>query len=297
MKKVKLIYNPYSGENSIIKNLDNVFQIYQQNGYIVEPFRINFEVCIEDAFKNIGQGYDHILIAGGDGTINKVINIMKKNSIDLPVAILPTGTANDFATCLGMPKNISEACKQILNSDEKLIDLGKVNDDYFVNVASMGLFTDISQKTNVNLKNTIGKLAYYFGGIIEIPNFRRLQILVESEELNYDGHSLIVFAFNGKSAGNINIAYKSELDDGLLDIVIVKAEIMKDTLTSFFKFLKSEHLENPKGVIHFKTDRVFLQCNDSISTDLDGEKGPNFPLDIRCIKGALKILGYNKKQY
>ncbi|WP_372712906.1 YegS/Rv2252/BmrU family lipid kinase [Ilyobacter sp.] len=294
MKRVKLIYNPYSGENSILKDLDSIFQVYQQSGYTVEPFRISFEARIEEAVENITDEYDHIIIAGGDGTVNQVINIIKKMEIDLPIAILPTGTANDFATCLGMPKNISEACEQIISSQVKLIDLGKVNDKYFVNVASTGLFTDISQKTNVNLKNTIGKLAYYFGGIIEIPNFKRLQISVESEELKYDGHSLIIFAFNGKSAGNINIAYKSEPDDGLLDIVIVKAEIMTEALISFFKFLKKEHLENPKGVIYFRTDRLYLQCKEPISTDLDGEKGPNFPLDIQCIKGGLKILGYKK---
>lgn len=292
MKRARLIYNPYSGENYIVKHLDTIFQIYQKKGYTIDAFRISYEANIEDAFKDIGSEYNHIIIAGGDGTVNQVINIMKKTGVDLPVAILPTGTANDFATCLGMPKDISEACQQILSSDVKLIDLGKVNDTYFVNVASTGLFTDVSQKTNVNLKNTMGKLAYYFSGIIEIPNFKRLQITVESEELKYTGYSLIIFAFNGKSAGNIDIAYKSQLDDGLLDVVIVKAEIMTETLVSFFKFLKKEHLENPKGVIHFKTDRLSLKCNEPISTDLDGEKGPDFPLDIQCIKNGLKILGY-----
>lgn len=294
MKRVKLLYNPHSGENLIIKNLDNIFHVYQKKGYVVEPFRISFECSIEEAFGNINQGYDHILIAGGDGTINQVINIIKNLNIDLPVAVLPAGTANDFATCIGIPKDITKACEQILESEVKTIDLGKANDKYFVNVASTGLFTDVSQKTNVNLKNTMGKLAYYFGGIIEIPNFKRLNIIVKSEEFTYEGHSLIVFAFNGKSAGNFNIAYKSELDDGLLDVVIIKAEIMAAALISFFKFLRSEHLENTKGIIHFKTDALSLQCNDGISTDLDGEKGPDFPLDIKCIKGALKVLGYKK---
>jgi YegS/Rv2252/BmrU family lipid kinase len=294
MKRVKLLYNPYSGENLIIKNLDVIFQVYQKNGYIIEPFRISFEANMEDAFRNINMGYHHILIAGGDGTINQIINIIKKLDIDLPIAVLPAGTANDFATCLGIPKDITKACEQILESEVKLIDLGKVNDKYFVNVASTGLFTDISQKTNVNLKNTMGKLAYYFGGIIEIPNFKKLNIIVKSEEFNYEGHSFIVFVFNGKSAGNFNIAYKSELDDGLLDVVIIKSEIMATALISFFKFLRSEHLENTKGIVHFKTENLSLQCNDGISTDLDGEKGPDFPLNIQCIKGALKILGYRK---
>ncbi len=75
-----------------------------------------------------------------------MVNHLKKFSIDLPIAILPTGTANDFAKFIGMPTNVGEACEQILKSSVKKIDLGKINDKYFINVASTGLFTDVSQK-------------------------------------------------------------------------------------------------------------------------------------------------------
>lgn len=291
MKKIKLIYNPYSGGSNIIKSLDNIFRIYQEHSYMLVPFRISDNTVLEDAFLDIEE-YEYLLLAGGDGTINNIVNTMKNLEIDLPIAILPTGTANDFAFCLGMPKDITRACEQIINSQVSEIDLGKINDKYFVNVASLGLFTDVSQKTNVNMKNTMGKLAYYFSGLSEIPKFKRLNISITSEEFTFNDHSLIVFVFNGKSAGNLNIAYKAKVDDGLLDVVIVKGDIGPRTLISFFELIRGEHLESHKGVIHFKTKNVTIDSPEDIGTDIDGEKGPAFPLNISCEKKALKILGY-----
>jgi len=291
MKKIKLIYNPYSGDNNIIKNLDNIFRIYQERNYMVIPFRISQTMPLERAFDDVDE-YEYLLLAGGDGTINNIVNTMKKLGADIPIAILPTGTANDFAFCLGMPKNITRACEQIISSRVQEVDLGKVNDSYFVNVASLGLFTEVSQRTNVNMKNTMGKLAYYFSGISEIPRFKKLNITINSENIAFSDPSLIVFVFNGKSAGNLNIAYKSEVNDGLLDIVIVKGDIGPKTLISFFEFIRGEHLESPKGVIHFTTNKLTIDSFEDIGTDIDGEKGPAFPLHITCEKKALKVLGY-----
>lgn len=290
MKKIKLIYNPYSGDNNIIKNLDNIFRIYQNKGYLVCPFRISEEAELDDAFSDFEE-YEYFLLAGGDGTINNIVNSMKRLGVDKPIALLPTGTANDFAFCLGMPKDIVSACEQIIDSEIREIDLGKINDRYFVNIASMGLFTDVSQKTNVNLKNTMGKLAYYINSLSEIPRFRRLNITVSASDFFFSDPSLIVFVFNGKSAGNLNIAYKSEIDDGLLDIVIVKGDLGPQTILSFFEFIKGEHLEKPKGVIHFKADELTIDSFENIKTDIDGERGPDFPLSIRCEKRSLKVLG------
>jgi YegS/Rv2252/BmrU family lipid kinase len=216
---------------------------------------------------------------------------MKLLGIDLPIAVLPVGTANDFAKFIGMPLNVEKACEQILTSSPVNIDIGKINDKYFVNVASTGLFTDVSQKTDVNLKNTIGKLAYYVKGIEQIPNLRKLKIKVSSSHMEFDGDMYLMLVFNGQTAGNFNLAYKADLTDGMLDVIIIKAGMIKDIISLFIKMLKSEHLEHSKGLIYFKTDKLYIECNEDIVTDIDGERGPDFPVTIECIKGGLKVLG------
>ena len=291
MFKVKFIYNPKSGGGRTVENLDLIIGKYQKKGYTIVPYRVSDFIDIKNAFEDIDSSFHHILIAGGDGTINQVINIMEEKNITLPIAILPLGTANDFAKYFDMPQDVEEACDKILNGEIQDIDICKANDKYFINVFSFGLFTDISQKTPTHLKNTIGKLAYYFNGIKEIPTFKKMNILVNSDSFSYSGNAIIFFAFNGKTAGNINIAYKSDISDGLLDLIIIKGEDIKSTILSVFEFLRGEHLENPKDIIHVKLKSFDVKYdNPLITTDIDGEPGPNSPIHIECIKDGLKII-------
>ena len=289
--KVKFIYNPYSGENLILSKLDKVISLHQEAGYTVVPYRITAGEDVGVALNDIKDGnYKYILIAGGDGTVDSVVNAMAKSGISLPIGILPVGTANDFSKFLGMPSDVEEACKQILSSEVKSVDLGSINDKYFVNVASTGLFTDVSQKTDVNLKNTIGKLAYYLKGLEELPNFRKLHVNILSKEVEFDGEMYLLLVFNGATAGNFNLATRADACDGLLDIIMFKAVQIYELLPLFIKVLKGEHLDSNK-VLYFKTDYLKVECHEDIVTDIDGEKGPDFPLEIKCIKGGLKILG------
>ena len=293
MKKVRFIYNPYSGEGVILQKLDKVIEIHQKAGYIICPYRIERGQNIEDAFDLIDKHYEYILVAGGDGTVDSVVNIMMKKNINLPLGILPVGTANDFGKLLDIPADVEEACKRIVSTIEpRLIDIGKINDKYFVNVASTGLFTDVSQKVDINLKNTLGKLAYYLKGIDEIKNFRKLKVKLTSNEYNYEGYMYLMLMFNGKTAGNLNIASRSDVEDGKLDVVLFKPVPIIEVLPLFLKVLRGEHLDSKK-VIYFKTDSLLVECEEDIVTDIDGEKGPDFPLKVKCIKGGLKVLGIN----
>lgn len=292
MHKVKFIYNPHSGESTISADLDKIIMIHQEYEHIIVPHRICHENPLSSAFLDIDKSYRYVLIAGGDGTVDSVVNVMKNNNINLPIAIIPTGTANDFAKYIGMPQDVEEACTQILKSKIKKVDIGKMNDKYFLNVASTGLFTDVSQKTDMNLKNTIGKLAYYVKGLEQLPNFRKLKIKVTSDKDCFDGYMYLMLIFNGQTAGNLKFAYKAKIDDGLLDVIIIKAGIMKNILNIFIKMLKNEYLEeNVEGIVYFKTNRLEVECFEGIVTDIDGEKGPDFPLLIKCEKGGISILG------
>lgn len=290
MKKVKFIYNPYSGENAILSELDKVLKEHQKANYQVVPYRIQRDRDIIEAFDDVDDTYAYILVAGGDGTVDSALNAMMKKNIRLPIGILPVGTANDFAKFIGMPFNIKEACKRIVNSTPQAVDIGKINDKYFINVASSGLFTDVSQKTDVNLKNTIGKLAYYIKGIEELPNFRKLKVALKSKDFEFNGEMYLMLIFNGQTAGNFKLATKANISDGMLDVIVFKAIPIIELIPLFIKVLKGEHLNSDK-VIYFKTNDILIESNEDIVTDIDGEKGPDFPLRIKCIKGGIQVLG------
>ena len=290
MKKVRFIYNPFSGEGSILNKIDKIIEIHEERDYQIVPFRISKNKGIKEALEIVDESYSYILIAGGDGTVDVLLNAMKEKGLNLPIGILPVGTANDFGKFINIPQDIEEACKQILSSKPVKVDIGKINDRYFINVASTGLFTDVSQKTDVTLKNAIGKLAYYIKGIEELPNFRKLKIKLKSKEVDYNGEMYLMLIFNGQTEGNFKLATRSSAMDGLLDVIVIKAVQIFEVLPLFIKVLKGEHLDSNK-VIYFKTNDLYIECEEGIVTDIDGERGPDFPLHIQCIKDAIEVLG------
>lgn len=294
MRKVKFIYNPFSGEKEILKYLDYLIYSYQKKSFTIIPYRLGFDRDISEAFADIDDTFDHILISGGDGTVNEVVDGMKKLNIDLPIGVIPAGTANDFAHLIGMPQSIRYSIDAILNSEVSLVDLGKANDKYFVNIFSCGLFTDVSQKTPTEYKNTFGKLAYYFTGIKELPKFKTLDLSIKSKNFNYEGSSILFFVFNGRTAGNLEVAHDSTVDDGYLDVIIIPANNILEKLSILPHLLNKNNTSYPKGIIHFKTDEIEIDVKNSneYTTDIDGEQGPKFPIKITCEKNSLKVLGW-----
>lgn len=297
MKKVRFIYNPSSGENIVTEKLDEIIALYQSHGYTIIPLRLTFKEDRKEVVRELKGKYDHLLVAGGDGTVNYIVNLVKENNIETPMAFLPSGTANDFANVLGMSSDILEACHQVLGGEIRDVDLGKVNGQWFANVFSCGLFTDISQKTPTILKNTFGKLAYYATGVGDLVRFRKLHIKIESDGGNYEGPAAIFFVFNGKTAGKLRLAYLSEIDDGLLDILILKGDDPIESIQTVLHYvtLPRKPKKYPAGMEHIRCTKLSARCNTQEVTDMDGQPGPDFPVEITCEKGALKIIQPREK--
>lgn len=290
-KKVKLIYNPVSGGGKILKELDKIFEIYQEHGFLVDIFRVSQD-CNKDEILEDIENYNHFLISGGDGTINSFVNILKKNNVDIPIGILPTGTSNDFANMIKIPKNIERACKKILTSEVKEIDLGRINDQYFINIASLGVFSTISQTTDRNMIKTMGRLAYVLNGIKEMTKIKKMKIILESHEYSAMTDIVSILIFNGKSAGSFELAYNAKLDDGFFDVLLLKPDFMIDVPEISAALATKTHLEKDiHSVKYFKTKFMKIVGVENYPTDIDGEIGPNLPIEIECIHRGLKILG------
>jgi diacylglycerol kinase (ATP) len=287
MKRAKLIYNPYSGDRSFRFKLDLAIDRLQRAGYEVTPYRT---MSIEGIYESIRlhKDFDCFIACGGDGTINHVINAMIQNGIDAPVGIIPTGTANDFAGHLGIPKKISEACDIIGRGNITQVDLGKINDRYFVNVAAGGLLTDVSQKIDINLKNTLGKMAYYLKGIEQLPNFRAIPIKIKHGEEIIEEAIYLFVILNGSNAGGFRLAPDATANDETLNLIAVKSCSIVELFNLFIKMLKGEHLGS-SNIIYLRGKEFIIECSQDIETDIDGEAGPSFPLNIRVSNKKLKI--------
>ena len=166
MKKLKLFYNPFSGNKSFKFDLDVCIGIFQEGGYEVHPFRTLHPGDIDTHIATMDPNYDIIVASGGDGTVNIVLNAMMRRGLHIPLGIIPSGTANDFATYLGFKSGeVEDVCRTIVSTKPVDIDLGLVNDSiFFINVCAGGFFTNVSQIVDKDVKNALGSLSYYLKG-------------------------------------------------------------------------------------------------------------------------------------
>lgn len=296
MKKLKLIYNPFSGNRSFKYDLDICIKIFQEAGYDVHVFRSITFGDIEKHISNMEKNYDVIVVSGGDGTVNLVLNALIKNKMDIPMGIIPSGTANDFATFLHLPtNNLEKCCHFIVDTQPKRIDIGNVNEKYFINVCAAGLLTNVSQSINNDFKNALGNLAYYLKGLEQIPNFRSIPFrITNSREVIEDNFYLFV-VLNSAGAGSFEkLAPQASITDGVFDFVAIKAKPVYEIAVLFVKILRGEHI-NDTNVVYFKDNYIKVEClmdnMHCLESSIDGEAGPKMPLEIKLLPQAFSIFG------
>lgn len=280
--KALLLYNTASGRGRINNRVSEITALFSKAGYDVTPQKVVFS-------KNPFEGYEHIdlvVICGGDGTINFVINALKERNLDPEIGIIPVGTANDFAYALGIKSDITGAAQQIINGKVRRVDCGKVNDKYFVNVLSFGVLTTTSQQTSDKEKHIIGRLAYLRTGFVDLLNMHSIPLSIKCNGEEHKFEAVMFLAFNGNSAGQFKLAPKASVDDGKFDILILDYDNKAKTFWNMVSYLINHA---SRAVHHFRTDKVELNCHTDERTDIDGQPGPKMPLSIECIAGALKI--------
>lgn len=290
MKKIMFIYNPSSGDGSITNYLDEIIDRFKQRGFYIVPHRTFMKGDLNPAMGELKRDdYHCIIAAGGDGTVSNVVNFMLKYNLDIPLGLFPWGTVNDFAGYLNIPKNVKGCCDIITGGKTRSIDVGRVNDSYFINVVSAGFLTDVAHKTDTTLKHILGKLAYYLKGIEGLPRVRPIKIRIEDGCRVFEEKVYLLLVLNSSSAGGFNkLAPKAGLDDGQLDVLAIKACSIPEFLNLSFKVLKNEHLSDP-NVIYFKGEKFTISSDEAVETDVDGELGPLLPLDIKVIPGRVKV--------
>ncbi len=289
MKKALLVYNPVAGKKVFAAKLDSLVGFFQQRGWLLSPYRTSGigekglkEVLDEAAF-------EAVIVAGGDGSVHHVVNLLLRAGLDIPLGIIPVGTANDFAAHLGLPPEVDECCTIIAEGETTRVDIGWASGSYFVNAASAGLLTDIPHMTDVGMKNVLGKLAYYLKGIEQIPNFRPIGVEIVTRDRLVKEEMLLFLILNGHTAGGFtHLAPRASIEDGAFDVIMVRPCNLGQLLSLFVKLIKGEHINDPR-VEYFQASQVIINCSQAIDTDLDGEQGPGFPLEIKVLPQRLPV--------
>ncbi len=296
MKKTLLIYNPTSGSGLFKNHLDEVVSTLQNGDEIclVTTIRVVKGIDLSSDFMiEQYKQFNTIVVAGGDGTLSIICDTLIKYNIDIPVGIIPAGTANDFAMHLGMPKDYVEAAMAILKGQPKACDLGIVDGKHFINVAAGGSFANTSEDTNANIKPKLGVYAYYLKAIEKLHTYEPIKV-----KITYDGNVieesvLLMLILNSSHVGGFsNLAPNASISDGLLDLLLFKndGKLIKSAKT-FVDVLRGQHLNNNKVIcIQAKEFKIESIYDDEIYLDIDGDKGSCLPQTISVAEKAIRFI-------
>lgn len=292
MKKAKIICNPSSGRQLIQKRVDSLANLLLDEGYTVGKFNTEKKNDAMEATIRACKGdWDLIIACGGDGTVNEVAKGIVMSERKLPVALLSAGTVNDFANHMELPKNIDDFFQMIKNEKIIDVDLGKVDEEYFVNVAASGLLTNVGYQVAPEAKAIFGRAAYYMEGIKEIPKQKFQPIRVEfiSEEYSKEEEILLFLISNSASIGGFKkLAPKANVSDGYLDVVIIKKSEVGDLAQIFLNIFSGEHIYHP-NVKYFKTKKLTVNTGEEVTIDIDGEYGGELPATFEVVSSGFKI--------
>jgi diacylglycerol kinase (ATP) len=291
IKRARLIYNPTSGREEMKKRLPDILQRLEQGGIETSCHATVGEGdATLAAAEAADRGYDMIIAAGGDGTLYEVINGLATKANRPPLGILPVGTTNDFARATGIPKHWEYAVDLIIQQYTRPIDVGKANERYFINIAGGGSLTELTYDVPSKLKTMIGQLAYYMKGMEKMTRLRPTELTFQAAGVGEFHDEFMMFLIcNSNSVGGFErLAPDSKLDDGLLDVLLIR----KCNLPEFIKLvtlaLRGEHLHDPH-VIHFRTDELRVTTPDYVQINLDGEYGGVLPCTFSVLPSHLRI--------
>lgn len=293
MKRLLFIHNPHAGKELLKPKISDIVDIFVKAGYEVTIYPTQ---SYRDAYRKVkeynSKEYELVVCSGGDGTIDEVVSGMMTRRDRDPVGYIPTGTTNDFANSLHIPKGLLKAADNAVNGVVFPCDIGRFNQDTFVYIAAFGLFTDVSYETDQAMKNVLGHLAYILEGakrIFNVPSYR-IKVCHGGEEI--EGEFIYGMVTNSRSVGGFRSMVGKQVifDDGLFEVTLIKKPKNPLELQEIIAALLIEQIDT-KYMYTFKTGHITFESLEEIPWTLDGEFGGEHDyVEIENLRQQLGIM-------
>ncbi|WP_043934315.1 diacylglycerol kinase [Bacillus sp. EB01] len=281
MKRARIIYNPTSGREAFRRHLPDVLEKLEKAGYEASCHATAGEGdAILAAKIAVERRYDVVIAAGGDGTINEVVNGLAQQDYRPKLGIIPMGTTNDFARALHIPRDIERATDIIVKGDRIPVDIGRMNDKYFINIAGGGRLTELTYDVPSKLKTVLGQLAYYLKGMEMLPSINASHVCIEYDGKLFEGEAMLFLIGLTNSIGGFEkIAPDASLNDGMFSLLILKKVNLAEFIRVATLAIRGEHIKD-ENVIYTKANRIKIRSNDKVLLNLDGEYGGLLPAEF-----------------
>lgn len=295
--KVLLLINTKSGKERKKKIVKKTIVFCQKNNLDLTIEYSRFPGDLTNIVNKKASNYDYLLVSGGDGTVNEVINGLMKLDIKPILAIIPSGTVNDIAKILKIPKNVNRNLEMIFKekSIEK-IDINKINDKYFLYVAASGYLTSISYDVDPVEKRILGKTAYIKRALelAKKPTSHKLEVLANNQRYFIDASFSVLLSAN--QFGGLYLPMfdkKCKLNDGLIELRIFKSK--KNIFLRIIRFIISFGRKR-KDEVSINSNHFIIKSkdNDELNWNCDGENRESNDIEITVLNKAFSIV-VNKK--
>ena len=291
--RMKLIVNPLSGGKKVETYLPRIREILGRDNLLSLAMTKEKNGAFQEAQKVGREGYDLIVVCGGDGTLNEVINGLVSSNSSIPIGFIPCGTSNVFALSAGIPLDPLEACRVVLKKYVKKIDLGKVgigtSARYFASMAGIGYEASVIKSLNPNLVRTLGTIpAHLITGVGVLIKHQRTELSIKLDGSSCQGFEAIIC--NGKFYGVSSIiAPEADMSDGYLDVIIFKNGKKRDILRYVLGILRERHLYF-KDVEYTMAKKIEIDAPGEVWIQVDGEIMGTLPQTFEVHPQAIQVI-------
>ena len=274
MKKMLFVFNPRAGKGKIKSCLLDVVDIFNKNDYEVLIHATQYPRDAYEKAKEYADKVDLIVCSGGDGTLDEVVTGIMEVESKVPIGYIPSGSTNDFANSLFMPKNMTDVAAMIMEEKLYQCDIGKFNEQTFAYIAAFGIFTDVAYGTEQGLKNILGHVAYFLEGVKRLFDIRTFRMKVQTENFCVENEFIFGMITNSRSVGGFkNLTGKNvDMDDGLFEVTLITKPKNPLELQEILTALVLKE-DNSDLIYSFKTSQITLESEEEVPWTLDGEFG------------------------
>ena len=292
-KKALLIANPVAGRKLIQRSLGKVVRRLMDGGYLVTVAVTSARNEARELAARYGRGYDLLVCAGGDGTVNECVTGMAEAGVCCPLSIIPSGSTNDYAATHDLPLEVTAAAESISCGRVRQYDIGCFGDRIFLHHALFGAFTRLAYSTDQSQKNLLGFGAYVLDGLRELPNLKPIQMNLEIDGVRENGEYLFgTVSVNRYIAGIYTLPEEMiGFDDGKLALALIKAPKSVADWDELGRSLLSGD-PNCSMVRILMGEQILVDGPEGQEWSLDGESsGVQRNVLITAKRGFLKLQG------
>jgi diacylglycerol kinase (ATP) len=293
-----LIVNPTSGPWDIRRELPAVLEHLEDHGWRTLLYKTGRPgEATQYALQARDEELDAVFVAGGDGTINEVVNGLAESPVAL--GVLPGGTGNVWAKELGLPTRsplhwlpLVDSVRSLVPGSQRRIDLGRANGRYFLQWAGLGLDAEVTyaMEPRTRTQRHLGTLTYVIAGLTTAASLvgTRTRILIDEERI-YRRAILIVISNSQLYGGKVRIATDARLDDGLLDVNVFAGSGFGSAIRTALGVITGLHVRDPRHSFH-RGGCIRVETDKPMAIHLDGEPFGSTPLECTVVPQALTVL-------